>query len=81
MVNSIRVQLGKAQRIFNPMDDYHIFEFIDKFETVVYAYLEVYNHKNRHRLNIKTRKNLGVACDLTLGHYHSSKDPPEMIYT
>ena len=35
VINSIRVQLGKAQRIFNPMDDYHIFEFIDEFETVV----------------------------------------------
>ncbi|KKK48337.1 hypothetical protein LCGC14_3146120, partial [marine sediment metagenome] len=75
-----QVQLGNAPQIFNPLNDHYVFEFLDELGTVVYAYLEVHNLKNRRKSDIKIRKNVGVGCNLTLGSYYPSKGPPKLAY-
>ncbi|KKM07046.1 hypothetical protein LCGC14_1737890 [marine sediment metagenome] len=79
--NIVQVQLGNAQQTFNPVDDHYIFEFIDDFGTVVYAYLEVHNQINTRKFSMQMQKDLGVLCDLTLGEYFPSKGPPMLAYT
>ncbi|KKM92360.1 hypothetical protein LCGC14_1219260 [marine sediment metagenome] len=79
--NVVQVQLGNAQQTFNPVDDHYIFEFIDEFGTVVYAYLEVHNQINTRGFSMQMQKDLGVVCNLTLGEYFPSKGPPMLAYT
>ena len=81
MPNVVQVQLGNAQQTFNPVDDHYIFEFIDEFGTVVYAYLEVHNQINTRGFSMQMQKDLGVVCNLTLGEYFPSKGPPMLAYT
>ena len=76
----IQVQLGNAPQIFNPLNDYYIFEFLDELGTVGYAYLEVHNLENKRESNIRVRKNVEVGCNLTLGSYYPSKGPPKLAY-
>ena len=75
-----QVQLGNAPQIFNPLNDHYVFEFLDELGTVVYAYLEVHNLKNKRESNIRVRKNVGVGCNLTLGSYYPGKGPPKLAY-
>ena len=76
----IEVQVGNAQRVFNPLHDYYVFGVsdanTDNNNTILtIGYLEVYNSPDKKFLR---RGIIGKWFDLTLGEYFPTKDPPEI---
>jgi len=76
----IEVQVGNAQRVFNPLHDYYVFGVSDantdnNNNILTIGYLKVYNSPDKKFLR---RGIIGKWFDLTLGEYFPVKGPPEI---
>jgi hypothetical protein len=75
----IEVQLGNAQQIFNPLNDYYLFGIVDAENEnntkMTLGYLEVYTSPDKKFLK---KRMFGKWFDLTLGEYEyfPAKGPP-----
>ena len=72
----IHVQLGNAQRVFDPLNDYYLFGLVDTESNnneIIVGYMEVYNSPDNKHLK---KGNIAKWFDLVLGEYYPAKGPP-----
>jgi len=72
----ITLKLNNARKIFNPLNDYYLFELVSEDKNVLLGYLEVERFENNSKVLEKYRVITGTKINLTLGILFPSKDPP-----